>query len=178
MRAARGRRSATVRGAALLLVTIGLLMIQGVLFGADRIRVDVGLAIVVFLALERAVIPGASWAIVVGYLNDVFAGSSRGLYGSAFVIVFFVLRLIASQLAGGGVLFVSALGLLASLLSIVLMLLLERFLGPGTSTVAGLSPALPSLMLGALVLSYPIYRLLKRVDDQFTEPEDDLVFRG
>ena len=165
------------RGAIFLIMTLILLVVQGVLFGATSFRTDLGALMVVFLALERAVIPGAGWALAVGYLNDVFAGTSRGLYASAYVLVFFAIRLLVAQLAGGRAIFVTAVGVLATALSLACVLVLQRILGPSANTFTGISPALPSLLLGAAVLSYPSYRLLKLVDERFTEPEDDLVFR-
>ncbi|MCC7386390.1 MAG: rod shape-determining protein MreD [Deltaproteobacteria bacterium] len=166
------KRSLTFLGFLLLLLSV-----QGVLVRSTGWRLDVATLAVVYLALERAVLPGAALAVASGYLSDVLAGTNRGLYAATGVIVFFVVRLGVSRLAGSGPLFVSLLGVLATALTLAVAVVIEALLGPAAHEIRGIAPAFLPLLGGAAVLSYPVYRLLKRIDERFKEPEDDLVFR-
>jgi rod shape-determining protein MreD len=163
------------RDLVLIASTLLLFVVQGVLLAHPVVRTDLATLVVVYLTLERAVIRGAVLSLVIGYLNDVFAGTSHGLCASTMVVVFFLVRLLVAQMVGEGFLFVTAVSVFSTGLAVFAGLLIERAMGPGMSSLAAMSPALPSLLLSAAVLGYPIWRLFKALDERFTEPEDDFA---
>jgi hypothetical protein len=158
-----------------LLLVLVLLVVQSVFFARPTFRTDIASLIVVYLALERAVVNGAALALLVGYLDEVFAGASHGLYSGTMVLVFFAVRLLVARMLGEGLLFVTGISLLGSALALGTALGIERLLGPGATSIASLTPALPSLALSPLILGYPLYRLLRRFDARFAEPEEDFA---
>ena len=48
--------------------------------------------------------------------------------------------------------------------------------GRGVATFAATTPGLGAMLIIAATLGYPLYRLLKAIDDRLREPEDDYVF--
>lgn len=80
---------------ALLLLSLESVLVKT--FGFEVTRIDVGLALVVYVALRATTIEGALSAFSVGYLLDVFTGHPTGLYPGLAVLVFLLVR-------GGGVL--------------------------------------------------------------------------
>lgn len=88
-----------MRIAVLLLITLFLLCIESVVvkvFGFSVTRIDVTLALVVFLGLRANTVEGASTSFGIGYLLDVFTGRPTGLYPFLAVLVFLLVRLLAS----------------------------------------------------------------------------------
>ena len=162
------------RGFTFLAVVLVLLAVEGALLSGPLLHADLATLAVVYLALEWRVIPGAAVAFGVGYLADVFGAAPRGLHASAMVIVFFVVRLVVSRILGGHAVLITAIGVLATLLSLGTVIGVERVVGPGETSFHALSPAVPWLLGSAAILTYPSYRFFKWVDDRFREPDDEL----
>ena len=88
-----------MRIAIMLVLTLVLLCIESVavkVFGFSVIRLDVTLALVVFLGLRANTVEGAFTSFGIGYLLDVFTGRPTGLYPFLAVLVFLGVRLLAS----------------------------------------------------------------------------------
>ncbi|MFO0726950.1 MAG: hypothetical protein U1E65_24415 [Myxococcota bacterium] len=138
---------------------------------------DVPSLIVTYLALERAVLPGAVLAAGVGYLGDVFSGAARGQLTTVAVLAFFAIRLGVSKFSGARWLLVSIVGFLTVCLSLILGLWVEAIFGPNRASLHAEVSALAPIVLANLLLSYPVHRLFRLADEWLVRPEDDLVFR-
>lgn len=75
---------------ALLLLSVESVLVK--VLGLEVTRIDVGLAIVVYVALRASTLQGAFSAFAVGYLLDVFSGRPTGLYPFLAVLVFLLVR--------------------------------------------------------------------------------------
>ena len=85
----------------LLMLALGLVLmcVESVAvqaFGLTMSRIDVTLALVVFLGLRANTAEGAFTAFAIGYLLDVFTGRPTGLYPFLAVLIFLMVRLLAS----------------------------------------------------------------------------------
>jgi rod shape-determining protein MreD len=166
------------RGAVFLATVLLLLVLQAAVVRLTGLWLDVAALTVVYLALERAVVPGAALAGCVGYLNDIFAATPRGLYAVGAVLAFFTVRLVAARIAGSGPVFVSLLSALGTAVMLAGAVVVERILGPGQITLRVVVRVLPSLLIAAVFLGYLCHRFLARIDQRFKEPEDDLAYRS
>lgn len=84
-------------------LALALLSVEAVLvkaLGMDVVRLDVSVALVVYMALRGTTLEGAFTAFSVGYLLDVFTGRPTGLYPFLAVAVF-ILAKGASQVLDG-----------------------------------------------------------------------------
>ena len=89
-----------MRVAAMLAMSLALLCVESVavkVFGFSVIRIDVTLALVVFLGLRANTVEGAFTSFAIGYLLDVFTGRPTGLYPFLAVLVFLLVRLLTSS---------------------------------------------------------------------------------
>lgn len=134
------------------------------------LRFDVATLVVVFLALEHELLPGLVHAVAFGYLADLFSGEPTGLVAFAAAAVFLSLRLVVFRIVGSGWLIVTAIGVLATIGALGLRLFAKTLLGPPVD-VGVLGTSLPSLLLGALFLTYPVYRTLAAMDRRL-RPKD------
>ena len=166
------------RSAGIVLVTVLLLLVQGVAMRSPPFRADVATLVVVYLALEHPIIPGAALAFVVGYLADVFAGTGRGLYGLSMVILFFAVRLPVVRLAGARFPFITFVAVVSTSMSVVIAFSVEQIIGPARASFPSVGSELVPLLISAGCLGYPLYWLLKRLDERLGEQEDDFVFRN
>lgn len=83
------------------LTGLGFLLLQSALL--PRIlpfetKPDLLLILIVYLGLHERYLQGAGLSYILGCFFDVFAGSSPGLYGTAFLVTFLAVRGVASQL--------------------------------------------------------------------------------
>lgn len=82
-----------------LVLALLLLCVESVavkIFGLQVTRLDVTLALVVFLGLRANTVEGAFTAFGIGYLLDVFSGRPTGLYPFLAVLIFLLVRLLSS----------------------------------------------------------------------------------
>ena len=92
-----------MKGALLTALALVLLSIEAVLvktFGFEVTRIDVTIAIIVFMAVRSKTIEGSLTAFAIGYLLDVFTGRPSGLYPALAVLVFLLARAAAQLLDG------------------------------------------------------------------------------
>jgi len=92
-----------MKGPLLTALALVLLSIEAVLvktFGFEVTRIDVTIAIIVFVAVRSKTIEGALTSFAIGYLLDVFTGRPSGLYPALAVLVFLLARAAAQLLDG------------------------------------------------------------------------------
>lgn len=85
---------------AYLLVGLLFLLLQSGLFSrvlSLQTKPDLLLILVIYLGLHERYLRGAALCYLLGCLLDVFAGSSLGLYGTAFLVTFLVVRGVAGR---------------------------------------------------------------------------------
>jgi len=83
---------------ALVLLSIEAVLVKT--FGFEVTRIDVTIAIIVFVAVRSKTIEGALTSFAIGYLLDVFTGRPSGLYPALAVLVFLLARAAAQLLDG------------------------------------------------------------------------------
>lgn len=143
---------------------VGLLMcLQSTVAKDPAFRVDLTILVVVFLALEHELLPGLVHAVAFGYLADLFSGEPVGLMAFTAASVFLGLRLMVFRVVGSGWLLVTAIGVFATLAALCLRLIVQGILGPRVY-LGALGASLPSLLLGSVFLTFPLYRGLALLD--------------
>lgn len=144
-------------GLALLLLSIESVL--GKSFGFEVARIDVGLALVVWVALRATTLEGAFSAFAVGYLLDVFTGRPTGLYPFLAVLIFLLVRgagqLVDGRSRGGYGLFVAAATFGHALLALFFTWLTARQGGSSGSSLSGV-PLQVVLATAAGVLLWPV----------------------
>lgn len=122
-----------MKGALFTALALVLLSIEAVLvktFGFEVTRIDVTIAIIVFMAVRSKTIEGSLTAFAIGYLLDVFTGRPSGLYPALAVLVFLLSRAAAQLLDGksrlGYALFAAGATVGHSLVAFLLMWLTSK----------------------------------------------------
>ncbi|MDP3232101.1 MAG: rod shape-determining protein MreD [Myxococcales bacterium] len=122
-----------MKGVLLTALALVLLSIEAVLvktFGFEVTRIDVTIAIIVFMAVRSKTIEGSLTAFAIGYLLDVFTGRPSGLYPALAVLVFLLARAAAQLLDGksrlGYALFAAGATVGHSLVAFLLMWLTSK----------------------------------------------------
>lgn len=156
-----------------LLLFVALSVVRAPVF-----RPDLATLVVVFLALEHELVLGLSLSAAVGYLSDQFSGLGAGLDAATCVVVFLVLRLFVARIVGSAFVMVTVLSVVATGVAFLVRQLIEMVVGPNQAGLAGLAPALPSVVAGAAGLGFVVYRLFRLVDDRFRPREDFGLGRG
>lgn len=154
------------------LVATILLTIQSVVARQPTLRSDFATLVVVYLALEQSFGTGLVMTLVVGYVADVFSGEPRGLYMASLVIVFLLLRMVVFRIVGSRWFIVTAIAVLSTLAALLVRLAIESMLGPGEASLADVSPALVATFGVAATFGYPIYRLLRFIEERFRGREE------
>lgn len=167
-----------LRVLALFATTALLLAIQNVLDRFLPLSLDFATLLAVFLALESQVVSGAVLALLTGYLGDLASGESRGLVAASSVLVFLLLRLSVVRLTGSRWLMITGISVIAVVLALFLRLTIESLVGPGRSSFDAMSSAFPGLVLGAALFGYPVYRLVRLVDNRFRTREDEVTIKS
>lgn len=166
----------TLRVMANLIAALLLFMLASVV-RAPTVRPDLATLVVVFLALEQELLLGLALAAGIGYLSDLFSGLGPGLDAATNVAVYLVLRVFVARIAGGRFAMVTTLAVLATVLALGVRQIIEATVGPGQASLRLMAPALPSIVLGALLLAYPVYRVFMAIDTRF-RPKEELGFGG
>lgn len=164
-----------LRGAVLVGLSVLILAGGTVLARHPTLRPDFAALLVVYFALEHHLLGGLGLTLAVGYVADVFAGESRGLYTSSLVLTYLVLRLVVLRVLGARWFLVTGIAVAGSVLALVFRLLIEAVLGPGRTSLAGLWPAVPAILLGAVLFGYPCFRLLRAVGTRL-QPREEPMF--
>jgi rod shape-determining protein MreD len=132
-------------------------------------RIDVTVALVVFLALRAGTIEGAVSSFSVGYLLDVMSGNPTGLYPFLAVLVFLVARLGAALVDAKSpvayVTFVAGADLGHGLLAAFFTWLTSKEGQVPTASLSGL-PLQVALTVGAAILLWPLLRRFESAQDR------------
>ena len=153
-----------------LLVTHALVLsFQSVWSIHAWLRPDFTTLFVLYVALEFDLVPGALLAFCLSYFSDVLSGDPAGLHLASSVLVFFGFRLAIARMERTTATSVVVLGVAGVLIKLVCVFLLESWLGPNEKRVSAVFSSLASVVISACVLSYPLYRLLGRIDRRFRE---------
>lgn len=161
--------------AALLMLV--LLVVEGVLHARTTWVVDVGAVILAYLVLERPILGGAAMALLLGYLEDLRAGVPTGLYASATVLAFLVVRVGVAKIRWSGPVFSALVSLVSALVVLLWVVAIDGFLGQGRMSLRSALPTVPSLALSTIVLCYPVHRLFARIDERLARADDELILR-
>lgn len=92
-----------MKGALLVGLSLVLLSIEAVLvrtLGLEVTRIDVTVAVIVFIAVRGSTIEGALTSFAIGYLLDVFTSRPSGLFPALAVLLFLLARAAAQLLDG------------------------------------------------------------------------------
>ncbi|MCK6547420.1 hypothetical protein L6R52_16340 [Myxococcota bacterium] len=154
-----------------------LVAVETVVATRPPLRFDLGTLAVVYFALESPVAGGAVASLLVGLVADVFSGESRGLSSASMMVAYLVVRLLVARSTGARWGMITAVSLLGTSIVFFVRFALEAAVGPDRATFDAASPALPFLLLGAVLFGYPVYRFLRWVDERFRPRDDDAGFR-
>ncbi|MCU0699746.1 MAG: hypothetical protein MUC96_24830 [Myxococcaceae bacterium] len=156
-----------MKGALLTLLALVLLSFESVLvrsIGFEVTRIDVTLALVVFIAVRGATIEGSLTAFAIGYLLDVFTGRPSGLFPALAVLVFLLARGAAQILDGksrlGFVLFSAGASAGHSLLAFLLTWLTSKSAEGRVLSLAGM----PGQVLLTAAVAWLLFPLLVRIE--------------
>lgn len=149
-------------------LALALLSVEAVLvktFALDVVRVDVGVALVVYMALRGATTEGALTAFSVGYLLDVFTGRPTGLYPFLAVLTFLLARA-TGQLVDGRSRFSYALFTAAATAGHALLALFFTWLTARTGGEHQLRSltGLPIQVLLSAAVAVALWPLLRRIE--------------
>lgn len=143
--------------------------------GLPLVRIDVTVAIVVFLALRANLLEGVISSFTVGYLLDLMSSRPVGLYTFLAVLTFLLARfadaILEVRSRASFVLFAMAADLGHGLVARLLEFVASKHSGEGSTSWMGL-PLEAVLTGGAAVLLYP---LLKRVTPGSDHAEPGLL---
>lgn len=165
------------RGLTSLVALTLLVVIEGVIHAHTPIYVDVASLAVAYFALERPILNGAAASLFAGWLMDMTASVPLGLYSGAAVLAFIAVRAVLSKLPWSGAIFAAMVGLATTALVPLIAVAIDGLLGAGAMSVVGALPAAPSLALSALLLCYPVHRLLARIDERLGRSDEDFVLQ-
>ena len=158
----------------MLSITLLLLCIESVAvktFGFAVTRIDVTLVLVVFLGLRANTVEGAFTSFCIGYLLDVFIGRPTGLYPFLAVLVFLLVRLLASFVdARARALFAALAGAATfthALFAVFFSWLTSLRGGGAAATLSGV----PLQVVLALVTAFVLWPLLLKLDPGQERPQ-------
>jgi rod shape-determining protein MreD len=155
-------KTAIFSGLALLMLSIESVLVKSL--GFENTRIDVGLALVVFVGLRASAVSGATTSFMVGYLFDVFTGRPTGLFPFLAVLVFLIVRsagrVVDGRARSSVVLFVAAATLVHALLAVLFTWLTSR---NGEGHVYSLSGSPLQIVLTTIVgaLLWPLLRKIE-----------------
>lgn len=156
-----------MKGALLTALALVLLSLESVLvrsFGFEVTRVDVTIALIVFIAVRGRTIEGALTSFAIGYLLDVFTGRPSGLFPGLAVLVFLLARAAAQLLDGksrlGFALFSAGASALHSLFAFLLTWLTSKSAEGRVLSLSGM----PLQVLLTLAFAWALFPLLARIE--------------
>lgn len=160
-----------------VLLSVFLLIVAQVVRRRPGWTIDFLAPVIVYLALEHGLMDGLGLAVVIAYVADVLAGDARGLTVAVAVQAFLVLRLFVSRIIGASPVVVTGMVLLTSAFLLGMRYLVELVVGPGEAHWSAGWPTWPSLFGSAVVIGYPLYRLLRALS-AFVRPRAEYGFSG
>lgn len=155
-------RSLAFFGLALALLSIEAVVVKSL--GLDVARIDVTVALVVYLGLRGSALEGAFTSFAIGYLLDVFTGRPTWLFPFLAVLTFLLVRAAGqvvdgrSRLAFSG--FVAAATLGHAFGAFLLTLLTAQSTGGHVASLSGL----PLQVLLTTLTAALLWPLLKKIE--------------
>jgi len=165
------------RNTLVFIIAVFGLILQTVFVRPPIVMCHVAALFVMYFGLERTFVSGALMSMTLGYLSDVILGTDRGLFMFSMVMVFVIIRFVGARFQGGRGWYVTFIASLAALLTVFISSALEFTVGLGKSRFSLFSLSTVAVIITSAALGYPLYKLLKGLDERFHEPEDDFVFR-
>lgn len=163
---------------ALLTLALLLLALETALLrplGLSVARADVGVAVVLYLALRSPTLEGLFGAAVVGYFVDVLSGQPSGLYVFAAVLTFLLARLVAPFVeAKRALAFAAVVAPVDAFHNLTVWGLSLVGTAPGANRPAmlGAIPATAGLTALAALAAWPLFR---KVGGLFEKPDTGLL---
>jgi len=158
------------RVVAYFLLGLGFLALQSALlprFLPFETKPDLLLILVIYLGLHEDYLRGAGLSYVLGCLFDVFAGSSPGLYGTAFLATFLAVRGTASQLNTESSILLLFMVFCGSLFQAGILVFPLGFFADAGSLWSIILRHLPSQVLINLVVAYLLLKVVNRLQKRF-----------
>lgn len=151
----------------IVVVGVALIVLESlalVLMGMESFALQAGLAVVIYLGLQRDLVRGAWGCIVLVLVLELFTAGPPGLYAVGGVAVFLIFHLGRRLLQSGSVLTNMLAGAIAALVHGLTMMLVALFSVPDSNVPAAILWQLPVAVLG-LAIGVPIvFGLLSYID--------------
>lgn len=154
---------------ALLLLVIESVVVHYV--GLSVTRIDVTVALVVFLALRANTLEGAISSYAIGYLLDVMSGNPTGLYPFLAVLTFLATRLVSSLVDVRSLFAFVAFAMGADLGHGLTAVLLTWLTSKDGTVAAGSLSNLPIQVFLTGLAAVAMWPLLRRIDPGNDRPE-------
>ncbi len=169
---APGRSALNLRMAVLVFAALVLLVAQSVIARSWSIRLDASSLVVVFLALETPFWSGLWTSLLVGYLAGLYSGVPAGLDAAVAVGQYVVIRIFVARIVGSRWLMVTTIAGMATAGALAGRLMIQNAVGAEPIYWRLVLPAVPGQLAAAVVLGWPIFRVLQWVQLQLT-PRDE-----
>jgi rod shape-determining protein MreD len=167
-----------LRSALVLGICLALSILESVfpfVLHLQSARADLLLIVVLYLALNDEVIPGAALSLGAGYISDLTSATPTCLYALLAVFTFAVVRIGGNALKTEGGVQSMGVAFVASLIHSTLAGVLFYFVSPGSE---GLVLKLPPLLWSAVATACAapfVFFILRRLDKGFVPA--DAAFR-
>ncbi len=167
-----GRGVLGFRSAVMVFTALLLLVTQSVIARSWPIRVDAATLVVVFLALETSFWSGLWTALFVGYLAGLYSGVPAGRDAAIAVAIFVIVKIFVARLVGSRWLMVTTIGAMATAGAIASRIFVHNAVGASPVPWGLVLPAVPGQLAAAIVLAWPVFRVLLWVQRQLTSGDE------
>ena len=169
-----------VRSILVIAVCVAAAILESVfpfVFHLQAARADLLLVVVLYLALNDEVIPGAALSLAAGYISDITSATPACLYTFLAVFTFAVVRIGGNAVKTDGGPQSMAVAFVASLVHSTLAAILFYFVSPGSEgLVLQVAPLLWSAVATAAVAPL-VFSVLRRLDKGFVPADAALRVR-
>ena len=166
------RGTINVRMGVMAFAGLVLLVMQSVIARSWPIRLDASTLVIVFLALETQFWNGLWTSLLVGYLAGLYSGVPAGLDAAVAVGQYVAIRIFVARIVGSRWLMVTAIAAMATAGAIAGRLMVHNAVGAEPIPWRLVLPAVPGQLAAAMVLAWPVFRILQWVQLQLT-PRDE-----
>jgi len=143
-------------------------------FRLSAARADLLLVVVLYLALNDEVIPGAALSLGAGYLSDLTSATPSCLYTVLAVLTFAVVRIGGNAVKTDGGFQSMAVAFVASLVHSTLAAVLFYFVSPGSEGLVLQFPPLLWSAVATAAVAPLVFSVLRRLDKGFV-PADAAI---
>jgi len=160
------------------LLTVLLLAVESALLrplGVGPARLDLQVAIILFLALHGSTLEGAFGSFLVGCLVDLYSGQPSGLYAFSSVVVYLGGRLVAPFVDVRSAWRFAPLAGVLDLLHNLVAWSLVLFTTAGGADRSAMLAAMPTTACFAALAALALWPLLNRLERLFKKPERGLL---